>query len=172
MPKTDRMLSAPLPKQRGFVFKLIHALLIVLGVVTLIVLYKAGKIPFINYRPSAPDWIRFPAQETSRPLSFPQQQRHSTETVTRQREDDSYDRTRFAVQVAAGYDSRQLYAWRDALLDDGYDAYLVSLNTPRGLMFKLRVGAYTSRTQAEAMRDKIARRYPMNFGDSFVVEGY
>jgi hypothetical protein len=38
-------------------------------------------------------------------------------------------------------------------------------------MFKLRVGAFASRTQAEALQTKIRNRYPTNFGASFIVEG-
>ncbi len=96
-----------------------------------------------------------------------------TVPVTREHEDTTYTDGRYAVQIASGYDSRQLYAWRDSLVREGVNAYLVSLNTTRGLLFKLRVGAYTKRADAEQMRDKLANRYPDQglFADSFVVQG-
>lgn len=96
-----------------------------------------------------------------------------TTSVTKPKEDTRYTVSRYAVQVAAGYDSRQLYAWRDALINDGFHAYIISLNTSKGLLLKLRVGAYNKREQAEAMRDKLAQRYPEQglFTDSFVIQG-
>ena len=183
MKHSSSVSSSSFSKQRGFVFKMIHSLLLVVGVVSLVVLYKAGKLPFINYRPNLSDWnLGSSNNSTSRQDSnsdavwepsnnYIQAQQRKSVPVIREREDTRYTNNRYAVQVAAGYDSRQLYGWRDALAQDGYDAYLVSLNTPRGLMFKLRVGAFTSRKQAEALQAKIRNRYPANFGASFIVEG-
>ncbi len=173
-----------LRQQRGFVFKMVHSLLLVVGVVSLVVLYKAGKLPFINYPVDLPSWNlsngnngNLSNNDSSNDSvwestnNYIQAQQRKSVPVIREREDTRYTNNRYAVQVAAGYDSRQLYGWRDALAQDGYDAYLVSLNTPRGLMFKLRVGAFASRTQAEALQTKLRNRYPTNFGASFVVEG-
>ncbi len=187
MNNSNRVSSSSLAKQRGFVFKLVHSLLLVLGFVTLVLLYKAGKIPFLNYRPNLniPSWeIGNTSSSTHSSYSsdddlwdsgnsgrYVQASQRKAVPVVREREDTTYTDNRYAVQVAAGYDSRQLYAWRDALANDGYNAYLVSLNTPRGLQFKLRVGAYNSRTQAEALQTKLRNRYPTNFGESFVIEG-
>lgn len=174
------MSSGSLGKQRGFVFKLMHSMLIVVGVIALVLLYKAGKLPFINYRPSLPNWGSSSSSSSTHNYSddvwepsnnYVRAQQRRSVPVVREQEDTEYTTNRYAVQVAAGYDSRQLYGWRDELLRDGYNAYVVSLNTPRGLMFKLRVGAYVKRPQAEALRDKLSRRYPSNFGESFVVEG-
>lgn len=169
--------SSSLRKQHGFVFKLIHSLILVVGVVSLVVMYKAGKLPFINYRPDL-SGLNFGGSTSNNSdnlwestNNYIQAQQRRAEPVTQQREDTKYTTNRYTVQVAAGYDSRQLYGWRDALAADGYDAYLVSLNTPRGLMFKLRVGAFTSHKQAENLQAKIRKRYPNNFGASFIVEG-
>jgi hypothetical protein len=172
--------SSSLAKQRGFVFKLIHSLATVAVVVGLVVLYRAGKLPFINYKPN----LNLPSWDTGSSSNgynndnlwesgnnYVQAHQRKAAPVVREREDTKYTTNRYAVQVAAGYDSRQLYGWRDELARDGYDAYLVSLNTPRGLMFKLRVGAYANRKQAEALQTKLRNRYPTNFGESFVVEG-
>ncbi|MEZ5451959.1 MAG: SPOR domain-containing protein [Thiothrix sp.] len=166
-------------RQRGFVFKMIHSLLLVAGAVLLVLLYRAGKLPFINYKPNISGWaagLGGNGNSGNNDVWEPDNnyiratQRRSA-PVTRPREDTEYTDNRYAVQIAAGYDSRQLYVWRDQLVRGGYNAYLVSLNTPRGLMFKLRVGAYASRVQAESMRDKIRNRFPTNFGESFIVEG-
>lgn len=179
-----------LAKQRGFVFKLIHSLLTVVLVVGLVVLYKAGKLPFINYKPNLSNW-HLPSiptmpsgsnTDSDSPIwEKPQWEKSPTYIQTQQKkkpvtddaEDTVYTNGRYAVQVAAGYDSRQLYGWRDALVRDGFDAYLVSLNTSKGLLLKLRVGAYTNRAQAEKTRDRIKNRYPEQglFADSFVITG-
>lgn len=190
MNNPGRVLSSPLNRQRGFVFKLIHSLIIVSLVVGAVVLYKKGKLPFVNYRPSLSHWTpaRPPAQPSLPPDTWTAEEpasryiqttRRRTQpaardtTVAREWEDTVYTTGRYAVQVAAGYDSRQLYAWRDALVRDGFQAYVVSLNTSKGLQFKLRVGAYTSRQQAEKTRDRIKNRYPAQglFADSFVITG-
>ncbi|MEB4590623.1 SPOR domain-containing protein [Candidatus Thiothrix sp. Deng01] len=173
------MSRGSLVKQRGFVFKLIHSLLLVAGAILLVLLYRAGKLPFVNYKPNLSGWSASinPDKHYNEDVWEPDNTHYYKTTqrrsapVTRQQEETSYTDNRYAVQVAAGYDSRQLYVWRDQLLRDGYDAYLVSLNTPRGLMFKLRVGAYGSRLQAENMRDKLRSHFPSNFGASFIVEG-
>jgi hypothetical protein len=171
-----------LQRQRGFVFKLLHSLLIVAVVVGLIVLYKTGNLDFLHGIPAY----------LSRVFEIPQHQQRSSpdshrwsddlyvqtsrtrpvDAVQRSQEDSLYsENRRYAVQVAAGYDSRQLYDLRDALIRDGYDAYLVSLNNSQGMSFKLRVGSYTQRMYAEAMRDRLRRRYPQKLGGSFIVQG-
>lgn len=184
MKHSSSVSSSSFRQQRGFVFKMIHSLILVVGVVSLVVLYKSGKLPFINYRPNFSEWNLGSSNNNNASRddssndavwepsnNYIQAQQRKSVPVVREREDTRYTNNRYAVQVAAGYDSRQLYGWRDALAKDGYDAYLVSLNTPRGLMFKLRVGAFTSRKQAEALQTKIRNRYPTNFGGSFIVEG-
>lgn len=180
--KHSGLAKSSLHRQRGFVFRLIHSLLIVAIVVALVVLYKNGKLTGLEnkvkgflgrggnggngggstetYPERRGEYLRA-TQRVSRPPP-----------VERPNEDTGYTEDgRYTVQVAAGYDSRQLYAWRDELLQKGYNAYLVSLDTSRGMMFKLRVGAYYDRLDAEAMRDRLSRRYPTNFGDSFIVRG-
>ncbi len=178
MKHSSSVSSSSFRQQRGFVFKMIHSLLLVVVVVGLVVLYKAGKLPFVNYRPNLSEWNLGSSNNNPRNdnvwepnNNYIQAQQRKPTPVIREREDTRYTTNRYAVQVAAGYDSRQLYGWRDALAQDGYDAYLVSLNTPRGLMFKLRVGAFPSRKQAETLQAKLRSRYPTNFGASFIVEG-
>lgn len=165
-----------LHRQRGFVFKLIHSLMIVALVVILVVLYKGGKLAWLENKVrgivSGGGGASTQTYPERRDNYLRANQREYRAPVERPQEDSAYtEEGRYAVQVAAGYDSRQLYGWRDELLQKGYDAYLVSLTTSRGMMFKLRVGAYYDRQDAEAMRDRLSRRYPTNFGDSFIVEG-
>ena len=167
-------------RQRGFVFRLLHSLFIVFTVVILVVLYRTDHLRNVHEWPSQTvEWLKerkdaigFASQVDS---DTPRSHSASLHKVVRQQEEDSqYTSTgRFAVQVAAGYDSRQLYAWRDALIDDGFNAYLVSLNTSQGLLLKLRVGAFTARSSAEKLRERIINRYPEQglFEDSFIVEG-
>ncbi|GEM_PF-2323231 len=170
--RSGQAATSSLRRQRGFVFKLIHSLLIVAGVVMLVVLYKTGKLSeFVQKaRTVISNGVQPSAGKGGNYTQVSRQEEYAP--VTRPNEDNQYTESgRYAVQVAAGYDSRQLYMWRDDLARAGYDAYLISLNTSRGMMFKLRVGAYTDRMDAEAMRDRLSRRFPTNFGDSFVVHG-
>jgi hypothetical protein len=174
--------KSSLQRQRGFVFKLLHSLLIVAIVVGLIVLYKTGNLAFLRDIPyylgrvfEMPERQQRASQETPRWNDDLYVQAHHTrpsDTVERPQEDADYaENTRYAIQVAAGYDSRQLYELRDALIRDGYDAYLVSLSGSQGMSFKLRVGSYTQRMDAEAMRDRLRRRYPQKLGGSFIIQG-
>lgn len=175
--------KSSLQRQRGFVFKLVHSLLTVAIVVALVVSYKAGYLSFLRHIPlqvkhlvqdGRRSWDNLGNENPDNQTGDNRQtnQSDSIDPIERSNEDSSYtEGSRYAVQVAAGYDSRQLYAWRDALLAEGYDAYLVSLSSARGMTFKLRVGSYNNREDAEAMRDRLRRRYPTNFGGSFVMQG-
>jgi hypothetical protein len=178
--------SSPLRRQRGFVFKLVHSLLTVAIVVALVVSYKAGYLSFLKRVPGhLRDFFELDNREWDREranrrddydqndATYTQaSHREIRDPVERGNEDSSYvEDFRYTVQLAAGYDSRQLYAWRDSLIADGYDASLVSLNSTRGMTFKLRVGSYRNREDAEAMRDRLRRRYPTNFADSFIIQG-
>lgn len=167
MSSSGRMSGISLAQQRGFVFKLIHSLILVALIVGAILLYRAGKLPFIQYQP---EWPGFGGGSNNAGNYIQTSQR---DVVTRENETATLTSSRYAVQVAAGYDSRQLYRWRDALIRDGFDAYLVSLNTSRGVMFKLRVGAFNNRAPAERLRNRIINRYPNQglFLDSFIVQG-
>lgn len=183
MKYTGNVTLYSLHRQRG-VFRLIHSLLIVTIVVGLVVLYKGGKLGFLrDLPPYFNNLLHFNrtnnhttnntnTDEPSALFRFNQAQSADEQPVERRSEDRSFDQNaRFAVQVAAGYDSRQLFAWRDELVNHGYEAYLVSLSTAQGMQFKLRVGAYTNRADAEAMRDSLRRRYAQNFANSFVIQG-
>ena len=173
-----RMSSNSHYAQQG-IFKLMHALLIVVIVVGLVVLFKTGKLQGAKHWPSdAKDWLQEQRDALDLHSDDADEQRNTNDTtphkVTRPKETTHYtDSGRFAVQLAAGYDSRQLYALRDSLINDHFDAYLVSLNTTQGLLLKLRVGNFKSHNQAEKLRERLQNRYPEQglFADSFIVEG-
>ena len=185
MKNLHHLSSSSLSQQKGFIFRLMHSLLIVAIVVGLVVLFKTGKLQNAHEWPKeAKNWLQEQrvslnlddndANESRARHTDVSHEEDDNRKVTRPKEDTHYTETgRFAIQVAAGYDSRQLYAWRDALLNDGFDAYLVSLNTAQGLLLKLRVGSYKNRHQAEKLRERLRNRYPEQglFEDSFVVEG-
>jgi cell division septation protein DedD len=150
------------------------------------VLYQKNSFPYIHYKPdfssvkrifSAPvDADLYDDHLISQSSSTHTRERQQSETSERKpvkRPDESTQLTkqRYAVQAAAGYDSRHLYELRDALIQAGYPAYLVSIQTPDGIMFKLRVGAFNKREPAEALRDKLRNRYPETLSNSFVIEG-
>jgi hypothetical protein len=187
--------QSSLHRQKGFVFKLVHSMLIVAVTLVLILLYEGGHLAFLRHLPGKiihfldddgryrdgggrnPDNSGYPGNpgnsgysRTSYPgdifPDFPAQQDHGGY--------DKYDSYRenalYSVQVAAAYDSRQLYDWRDELSGKGYKAYLVSSNTPRGMLFKLRIGPYRNRQEAENMLGRLGQ-YSQNFSGGFIVPG-
>lgn len=168
-------------------FSLLHAFIIVALVVGGAVLYKKNMFPYVHYKPdfsTVKQIFKVPAQDAdlyddnlasqashSREHRSKDEATNERKPVKRPEESTQLSKQRYAVQAAAGYDSRHLYELRDALIEAGYAAYLVSIQTPEGIMFKLRVGAFNKREAAEALRDKLRTRYPENFGNSFVIEG-
>lgn len=174
MNKVGRIVSRHSPaRQRGFVFKFLHSMLIVAAVVGLAWMYKMGRLPTMRdlqnvpHMPNLSRWGNSSAWQAHQPPDYSQ---HSNAPASAH-EDPGYMDVRYAVQAAAGYDSRQLKEFQQELAHDGYDAYLVSLNTPDGLLFKLRVGAYNKRSDAESVRNKLRTHYPDHFGASFVIQG-
>lgn len=174
-------------KRQSGQFTLLHAFLIIAIVVGGAVLYQKHLFPYIHYKPdfssvkrifnTAPDADLYDDNLLNQSSSTHIRERrqsdtkHDYKTVKRPEESTQLTRQRYAVQAAAGYDSRHLYELRDALIQAGYPAYLVSIQTPDGIMFKLRVGAFNKREPAEALRDKLRTRYPETLNSSFVIEG-
>ena len=173
-------------RQRGQ-FNLLHAFLIIAIVVGAAVLYQKNSFPYIHYKPdfssvkrifsTPPDADLYDDHLANQSSSTHSRERHKSEAnserkpVKRPDESTQLTKQRYAVQAAAGYDSRRLYELRDALIQAGYQAYLVSIQTPDGIMFKLRIGAFNKREPAEALRDKLRNRYPETLSNSFVIEG-
>lgn len=75
----------------------------------------------------------------------------------------------YTVQVFSGYNSKSAYDLQKALQRDGYRAYTHTQETNQGILFKVRIGEYTNRSDAFAMKSKIRRSYPKKMGNSFVL---
>ena len=170
-------------RQRGQ-FNLLHAFIIIALVVGGAVLYQKNRFPYIHYKPDFSGIKRIFSAPATHPdvyddnlVNQSSSERNNAESnnerkpVKRPDESSKLTKQRYAVQAAAGYDSRHLYELRDALIQAGYPAYLVSIQTPDGIMFKLRVGAFNKREPAEALRNKLRNRYPETLSNSFVIEG-
>ncbi len=184
--RTSRQFS--LHHQKGFVFKLVHSLLIVTLTLVLILLYEGGHLEFLRHLPGRiihfldddggrrdrgernPDTPGNPGSSHYWHANYP----GDIFPDFPAQQDSGYDSYRenalYSVQVAAAYDSRALYFWRDELAGKGYQAYLVSSNTPKGMLFKLRVGPYRNRQEAEDMRDRLGQ-YSQKFSSGFIVPG-
>ncbi|MGB0845688.1 MAG: SPOR domain-containing protein [Thiolinea sp.] len=75
----------------------------------------------------------------------------------------------YTVQVFSGYNSKSAYDLQKALKRDGYRAYIHSEETNQGILFKVRIGQYSNRSDAFAMKSKIRLSYPKKLGKSFVL---
>jgi len=75
----------------------------------------------------------------------------------------------YTVQVFSGYNSKSAYDMQKALKRDGYRSYIHTQETNQGILFKVRIGQYTNRSDAFAMKSKIRLSYPKKMGKSFVL---
>ena len=75
----------------------------------------------------------------------------------------------YTVQVFSGYNSKSAYDLRKALQRDGYRAYIHQEKTRQGILFKVRVGQYSNRSDAFAMNTKLRMSYPKTMSGSFVL---
>ena len=75
----------------------------------------------------------------------------------------------YTVQVFSGYNSKSAYDLRNALQRDGYRAYIHQQTTRQGILFKVRVGKYSNRSDAFAMNTKLKLSYPNTLSGSFVL---
>lgn len=75
----------------------------------------------------------------------------------------------YTVQVFSGYNSKNAYDIQKALKRDGYRSYIHQETNNRGILFKVRIGQYTNRSDAFAMKSKIRHSYPKRLGKSFVL---
>lgn len=169
-------------RQKGFVFRLIHSMLIIAIAVVLVLLYQHGHLRFLRHIPG--DIARFLEDEPRGDNGYNDRSDNGSGSSrywrTDYREHSSSSQGNsghgqkepalYSVQLAAAYDSRTLYYWRDELLRNGYKAYLVRANTADGMLFKLRVGPYNDRYQAEKTRWNLGQ-YSQNFTDGFIVAG-
>ncbi|MEZ5537453.1 MAG: SPOR domain-containing protein [Thiolinea sp.] len=75
----------------------------------------------------------------------------------------------YTVQVFSGYNSKSAYDLKKALQRDGYRAYIHQETTNQGILFKVRVGKYSNRSDAFAMNTKLKLSYPKTLSNSFVL---
>lgn len=75
----------------------------------------------------------------------------------------------YTVQVFSGYNSKSAYDLQRALKRDGYRSYIHTQETNQGILFKVRIGQYSNRSDAFAMKSKIRHSYPKRMGKSFVL---
>ncbi len=61
----------------------------------------------------------------------------------------------YTVQVAALSDQQAAIELRRRLIAEGYEAYLVSVQTERGVIFRLRVGAFANRAAAVSFANRM-----------------
>jgi len=82
---------------------------------------------------------------------------------------DSY--SGYGVQISASYrlDDAKIVMQRFA--DAGYSSFVVSSSIGGGTMYQVRLGPYSQRAEARAIKDKIKRRFPSNRNvrKSFIV---
>ncbi len=103
--------------------------------------------------------------------------RHTTTAAKKSPKTSQYDRQYpanlttgyYTVQVFSGYNSKSAYDLQKALQRDGYRSYIHTEETRQGILFKVRIGEYTNRSDAFAMKSKIRRSYPQKMGKSFVL---
>lgn len=75
-------------------------------------------------------------------------------------------RSGFAVQVGAFRDASDAQALSARLRDGGLAAFVDAVDTDAGRMHRVRIGPEAQRSQAEALRDSVARRFQL---DALVV---
>jgi DedD protein len=68
----------------------------------------------------------------------------------------------WAVQVGALADAADANALRDRLRGGGYTAYVETLRTERGTLYRVRVGPEIQRANAERLRDTIKARFGLD----------
>ncbi len=80
-----------------------------------------------------------------------------TETIV---SEPSY--TGYGVQLMATRDLKQAKQLMNDFARDGYSAFVVASQMRGRPIYKVRVGPYTHRPEALAIKDKLKRRYPKN----------
>ncbi len=73
----------------------------------------------------------------------------------------------YTVQVSVTPNESNAIGLVNDLENDGYDAYYDTYESDRGRQYKIRVGQYSDRQSAAAVRSQVRERY-QNFKDSFV----
>ena len=123
------------------------------SIVTALILLVGLAFVFACYNPSkVPDRIRD---------ALPDHQRSDNNSSD---SDGTY-----AVQVMTLTNREEAFAYKRALVRDGYSAR-VEEDTygQNGIRYKIRIGRYEHKSEALGVRDRIVRVYTEHFDDSFV----
>lgn len=81
------------------------------------------------------------------------------------------DFTGYGVQVMATTERNQATSVMEDFADDGYSAFVVASENRGRTFYKVRLGPYEYKPEAQAIKDKVKRRYPRNpyLKTSFVI---
>ncbi|MGH7313837.1 MAG: SPOR domain-containing protein [Candidatus Rokuibacteriota bacterium] len=106
-------------------------------------------------RPSRLTRPQTPNPETSRPPTQEPDPRPAV-VAARSAAGPALPERRFTIQVAAFKTRPQAETMRRALLDGGYDAYVSESEGPSGARYRVRVGTYPTRDDAEQAARRLA----------------
>jgi len=105
-------------------------------------------------RPEAPN-PEAPKPETSRPPT-PEPDPMPPVVAARPAAGPALPERRFTIQVAAFKTRPQAETMRRALVDGGYDAYVSESESPSGARYRVRVGTYPTRDDAQQAAQRLA----------------
>lgn len=105
-------------------------------------------------RPETPN-PETPKPETSRPPT-PEADPMPAVVAARPAAGPALPERRFTIQVAAFKTRPQAETMRRALVDGGYDAYVSDSESPSGARYRVRVGAYPTRDDAQQVAQRLA----------------
>ncbi len=77
----------------------------------------------------------------------------------------------YGVQIMATTELGQATSVMDDFADDGYSAFVVASKNKGRTFYKVRLGPYEYKPEAQAIKDKVKRRYPSSpyLKTSFVI---
>lgn len=81
------------------------------------------------------------------------------------------DHTGYGVQVLATEELNHATSVMDDFADDGYSAFVLASKNKDRTIYKVRLGPYVKKPEADAIKDKIKERYPKSpyLKSSFIV---
>lgn len=75
---------------------------------------------------------------------------------------DDEDYKGYGIQLMATKQLEQAKALMNDFAQDGYSAFVLSSQTHGRTIYKVRLGPYSHKPEAVAVKDKVIRRYPSN----------
>ena len=147
-------------KQRGF--GLLMQLILVAAFVFIIVLSAKNQLPIFGSFSGI--WKTFMSYSCSSYISSPQS---SSSTANNFSTNTSTPTRKYVVQVFSSYHSKQAYALKQNLQQDGYNVQIENSERSDGMIFKVLLGPYSNKDIADQERESITRRY-QKLSDGFV----